>query len=48
MNIRIYLALVAVATGCAGRAYIDSVVVDFHLVHQYNFVPIIYAISRMY
>jgi len=42
------LVLVAGATGCAGLAYIDSVVVDFYLVHQYNAVSIICTISRMY
>jgi len=48
MNIRTYLTPVAAATGCAGRVYIGSVVVNFYLVHQCNSVSIIYKNRRMF
>jgi len=48
MNIRTYLTPVAAVTGCAGRAYIECVVVDFYLVHQYNQKFIICTISRIF
>ena len=48
MNIRTYLTLVAAVTGCTGRAYIECVVVDFYLVHQYNQKSIICTINRMF
>ena len=46
MSIWIYLILVAGATDCTDRTCILAV--DFHLVHQYNPMSIVYVIFWMY